>query len=824
LIGREREAAAVQALLLDGPRCLVTLTGPGGVGKTRLAHRVAATLTDHLAGGVAAVPLDDVPTSALLLPAIIRSLGLDPDPPHASEATWLDRLADALRDRQMLLVLDGFERLAGAATDLSELLARCPGLRLLVTSRVRLRLADEQEFPVPPLALPADDASEADVLGTPAVAMFVERTRALRPGLRLDGEVATVAAICRRLDGLPLAIELAAPRLAHLGPRALLERLGSRLPLLTGGARDVPARHRTMRDAIAWSVDLLAPSERDLFARLGVFAGSFTLEAAEFVGGEGAPVDRGSSTPAVLDSLGALIDANLVRLLPGKVAGQERYGLLDTVREYAAELLATLPDADHVRARLHAWLVDLSERAWWPLVTPERGTWLERLAAEDPNVHATLAWALGRDDAATVLGLIVGSVYYRWNTQGLLATEGHWLDRALDLAAGRSAEIDPLLHGRALTHAGMSAFQTGDVDRARQSAEAAVAVLRRAGDQRHLSTAQTLLASILSMRGDYEPARQLCLEVAAFRRAQGPLPRLVAPLINLGNISTSQGLLDAGRAELEEALALADLHEDERDRAFTRCYLGENAALAGRLDEARPLLDGARARLGDLKDVRGAAYATTWLAFAERRQGDLRAAADLVAEALLAVQQIGDRPVAAPLLDVLAGILVDTERAEEAARILGAATGVRDEMRVGVRPVDRRWRDSIQTVARAALGVGRFARAEEAGRRLGLAKSLVEAADLVAQVAERLGSAPLVAPATAGADHDPASLAAVRGLSRRELEVLRLLVEGCSDREVGERLSISPHTASKHVARILGKLEVPTRAAAAAVAVRASVA
>jgi predicted ATPase len=283
LFGREREVGAVRELVLGGPRRLVTLTGPGGVGKTRLALRVAAGLGDHFEDGVAFVPLAAERDAEGLPLAVLGALGAGVAGGGPVDASALDRLVAVLRERRMLLVLDNLEQLADGAGILSTLLTACSGLRILATSRVRLRLSDEQEFPVGPLPVPTGRESGAEVLTTPAVALFVERAGAVRPGFAANGEITgAIADICRRLDGLPLAIELAAARVAHVSPGRLRHVLvgspgAAALPILTGGVRDAPARHRTMRDAIAWSVDLLDAEARATFVRLGVFAGGFTL-------------------------------------------------------------------------------------------------------------------------------------------------------------------------------------------------------------------------------------------------------------------------------------------------------------------------------------------------------------------------------------------------------------------------------------------------------------------------------------------------------------------------------------------------------------------
>jgi predicted ATPase/transcriptional regulator with XRE-family HTH domain len=581
LFGREADVAQLTALLDPAlsPARLLTLVGPGGVGKTRLAVAVAAGLIDAYPDGVVFVDLAPLRDPRLVAPTIARTLGVR----EAAGRSAREILMDYLQARQMLLVLDNFEHLLAAAPLLGELQQGRPRLHLMVTSRAPLRLQGERRFRVAPLAVPAQQPALEEIAAAPAVRLFVER--AMAPDLTLEARSArAVAEICRRLDGLPLAIELAAARVELLGPVAMLDRLERHLPLLTHGAVDLPKRQQTLHHTLAWSFDLLGSGEQILFRRVGVFAGGWTLQAAEVV-----CADAELPSDDLLERMGELVDSSLVQRTTG-ADGEPRFGMLETIREYAVEQLSTSGELEQVRTRHRDWYVAWSERVLPELTGPDQLVWYARVAAELENFRAAREWCQ-QDALGAMAGLrLAGALgrYFEVRAPGREAR--HWLAQAL--ADGPSEPS--VARARALTWCGQldCGYGEADVGRARleESAalarrvgdrsllsltlrhhalytadratapsllEEAVAEARAAGDRRELAFGLCYLGIQLRQQGDEKAAGELYAEAIAAARASGDMSVLTATLFTLGDLEIDRGEYAAAQSHFEEALALS---------------------------------------------------------------------------------------------------------------------------------------------------------------------------------------------------------------------------------------------------------------------------
>ena len=574
LIGRERTIGEVARLLGRPSVRLVTLTGPGGVGKTRLAVAVGERLRDRFGAVTVLVPLEAVTDPGLVLAAIGRAAGAD----LARTGSPLEVLAETFGDGAWLLVLDNMEQVVQAAPDLGELLARCQGLAILATSRTALGLRAEREYPVPPLPLPTGSgtASVAEAAASPAVALFVDRARAVRPGFALTkGNAAAVAEICRCLDGLPLAIELAAARTRLLDPPALLDRLVSSLDALGTGAVDLPERQRTLRATVQWSVGLLDDPERSLLEVAAVFTGGWTIPAAAQVAG--LDEDR------ALELSEALARHSLVYL--DSTGPGSRTRMLETVREFVAEKLAARPDANQVGRRHAGYYQALAEQADRPLRGPGRSEWMERLQAEEGNLAAAVRWYLAHDPGP--LPHMFRVLWLFWLQEDLEREAWSWAQQVLP-AAGT---LDPQARAELAWAAAALAVDTGDDAAALAGRQRLASLLAGISDPFLHAVAQLAMAWILPIDGDFDGAlREAAVSLEELRGQDEPVFTAMAAF-TASSLEMALGRYDDAERDLREARDLAEPVGGDWLAAGSQVQPGILAVLQGRLDEARPLLD-----------------------------------------------------------------------------------------------------------------------------------------------------------------------------------------------------------------------------------------
>jgi predicted ATPase len=678
LVGRERETAQIGDMLRGHDTRLLTLTGVGGTGKTTLAYAVARQLLGEFPDGVFFIELSAIQQASLIASTIAQPL----DVKETDGKPSVEALKDYLRDRNMLLIVDNLEHLPAAGPILAELLAAAPLLKVMATSRALLHLNLEREYMVPPLAAPETltQVSTGELARNEAVRLFVERARVVNPNFALTDENArSVAEICVRLDGLPLAIELAAARVRVLSPRAILSRLDHRLQLLTGGARDLPTRQQTISGAMDWSYELLSDGEKRLFRQLAVFAGGFTLEAAEGAVKENLPAEP---MIEVLDGVTSLVDKSLLMAKP-QPRGEVRFRMLEVVREYALDRLEASGEAEQMQRHHAAYFLAFAEETEPHLHGPQPADWLKRLEEEHDNIRAALRWSLAHDaGCAARLG---AAIRYFWVFRGHLA-EGLAVSQDILRLCD---QIPPAVRWNLLSMAGNLAKFQGDYETARKMYEEGLSEGRSARDLRQVS---------LSCRG-------------------------------LGGLAYEQGDNPTARGFVEEALAAARQSNDKFGIARSLSMLGDLARTLGDNAAARPLYEEAVAICRQLERTIATANILTNLAAAEFGDGDYTAAYTHFTEGLTMQKEsggqiVGDKISISYSLDGLAAHAVLHGETELAAKLAGAADHLRESINYNVEPAERRFRDAYLASLHIVLSEDDFSRAYGQGRKLKLDESI----------------------------------------------------------------------------------------------------
>jgi predicted ATPase/class 3 adenylate cyclase len=709
-VGRDREIADVKRMLAAAP--LLTFTGPGGVGKTRLAIEIAGELLDEFPEGMWFVDLGPLTDPAFIAPAIASAVGVM----HAPGQPILDTVMEHLHGRRVLLILDNCEHvLEVAAQTVDALLRSCGMLRILATSREGLAISGEAVYPVPSLSVP-DPATlgPGELPQYDAIQLFVERAMAAAPGFRItDANAAAVTQICRRLDGVPLAIELAAARVRALPVEQIAARLDDRFRLLTGSSRVTVPRHQTLRQTIDWSHDLLDDDERAVFRRLAAFVGGCSLEAAEAVCA-GTPVDD----YAVLDLLTHLVDKSL--LIADTEGSEARYRQLETVRQYARDRLLESGEAKETLRRHRDWYLDMVARAEPEFFRgAESADWLERLDREHDNLRVALQWSLDEPGQEREGLHLAAGLWRFWEIHGHLAEGRGWLERFL---AATTGEVSPL-RADAYTGAGILAFMLGDQAGASALHQESLELHRQVGDPDGIAFAANNLANAAVLAGDYAAARQLYDTVLPWARERGDLRVLGFSLVNMAEAVALDGDPTQARAQYDEGIDAFRRAGDAWGEAFALDSLGVMLARLGGLEESAKHHEQALAISRSLRDDRGVARALAHLGDVAMRTRDHERARALYIESLEIRRALGDLPGIASAMEKLASVVTATD-ARSAAVLLGAAERVRDLIRAPVPKAVREEYEAFRGTVESMLGAGPFEDARAEGRRLSTAATL----------------------------------------------------------------------------------------------------
>ncbi|HEY3365908.1 MAG TPA: tetratricopeptide repeat protein [Symbiobacteriaceae bacterium] len=787
-VGREREMADLKRLL-DKAR-LVTLTGTGGCGKTRLSLQVAGDVSGDYLDGVWLVELAAIMDPARVEHAVASVLGVREE----SGRSPLAALTDHLRAKHLLLVLDNCEHLIGACALLADTLLReCPGLRILATSREALRIDGEVVWRVPGLSLPSLKplTSVADLMKYEGVCLFLERAKTADPTFSLDPRnAAAVVQVCHRLDGMPLALELAAARLNVLSVETIAQRLDDRFRLLTGGSRTAIPRHQRLSAAVDWSYELLAEPERTMWHRLSVFAGSFSLAAVEAICSE-------DHTPSadLLELMFALVNKSLVMV--DESHGEVRYRLLETIRQYGEDRLMESGEEVHWRQQHLHWYLALAERTQQELGGPGQSAALEQLEQEHDNLAAAMRWAVESGEAE--MGLRLAMALFRfWSVRGHVSEGRRWLAQMLSGAPARTAP-----RVQALIRAGSLAWEQGDYDEAGALCQEALGIARELGDERVSAEMLDTLGAVALEQGDTERALALFEESQTRWRDLDDQGSLASTLNNLATLLGRQGEYSRAVTLFDEALSLGLRLGDRQQVAWVLNNLGFMLIDRDDHERARALLEEALTISRQLGDKRGVARSLQGRGTLAGLQGDFTEATALLQEGLSLDWGLMNKRAMVTAIESLARFSGAQGQMEQAARLFGTADHVRDRMGLKELPVSlRRRADQIEALntVRSALGQAVFAKIYAEGHAMTL--------EQVIQYALQTPT-----PSDRSPDGDPGNGGV---LSARELEIARLVARGFTAREIARQLHLSHHTVKKHEENVRSKLNVPNKAGMAA--------
>ncbi|HET9495645.1 MAG TPA: tetratricopeptide repeat protein [Chloroflexia bacterium] len=809
LVGRGREVEAVCAMLRRPEVRLLTLFGPPGIGKTRLAIQAASVLPDDFPDGVCFVPLAVITDPDLVASAVTQALELR----GALDESLPERLKGYLQSKQMLLLLDNFEQVVKAAPLLSDLLAACPGVKMLVTSRELLQLYGEHDYPVPPLSLPdLDRLPDLKALSDyEAIELFLQRAQAVSPGFQLtDRNAPAVAEICLRLDGLPLAIELAAARTLVLQPKEILARLKSRLTLLKGGARDLPERQRTLLAAIDWSYNLLDPDEQALFRRLGVFVGGCTLEAIEQVCG-------GADTELeTLDGVTSLVGKSLLSLGEGPhpqdgAPGEPRFLMLETIREYAREKLDEVGELDATADRHLDYFLQVAENEERDLLGDEWLRWMRRLDADQNNLRAALEWSLTREGRAEKGLRLAGALARYWQDRGFLAEGQHWYTQLLNKTeqAEPTAERAKAVRGLARMH-----FEQGDFTEARQTYWESLEMSRTLGDDRGAAGALRGLAAAALWHGEYDYSLAQLEESLIISRRLGA-PFLISTALSLmGTVLMLLGRYEDSEAAFDESLAIDRELRNMAGIAGTLSGQGSVTYHRGDYDRARPLIEEglAIARESGIEWIMANCLAR--LGMVALHQAEPEQAEAFLLEGLTRARGSGNRRWSRWYLIGLAEVARLRGKVERAATLIGASEGTIGAAGAQYELAIRLEIDRIIPRVSAELDDETFARLRAAGQAMSPEETIAYALETISEGrprSEQAGGPLETIPAGAIEPQQPYP----DDLTVREMEVLRLIAAGKSNQEIAQGLVLSLRTVERHISNIYQKIGATGRIARA---------